>query len=75
MKGRNMSKKKNEAFETPDELKNGNPEEEQNIEAAGEDTPAEETEKEDPVQKAYIIFAVTDTIILLEKIGKYKGFS
>ena len=52
MKGRNMSKKKNEAFETPDELKNGSPEEEQNIEAAGDDTPAEETEKEDPVQKA-----------------------
>ena len=52
MKGRNMSKKKNEAVETPDELKNGNPEEEQNIEAAGEDTSAEKTEKEDPVQKA-----------------------
>lgn len=52
MKGRNMSKKKNEAVETPDELKNGNPEEEQNIEAAGEVTPAEETEKEDPAQKA-----------------------
>lgn len=52
MKGRNMSKKKNEAFETPDELKTGNAEEEENNAVSGEDTPAEETKKEDPVQKA-----------------------
>ena len=44
MKGRNMSKKKNEAFETPDELKNGNPEEEQNIERgiSGQRGPADD---------------------------------
>lgn len=47
-----MSKKKNEAFETPDELKTGNAEEEENNAVSGEDTPAEETKKEDPVQKA-----------------------
>ena len=52
MKGRNMSKKKNEAFETPDELKTGNAEEEENNAVSGEDTPAAETKKEDPVQKA-----------------------
>ena len=47
-----MSKKKNEAFETTDELKTGNAEEEENNAVSGEDTPAEETKKEDPVQKA-----------------------
>jgi molecular chaperone GrpE len=52
MKGRNMSKKKNEAFKTPDELKTGTAEEEENNAVSGEDTPAEETKKEDPVQKA-----------------------
>ena len=52
MKGRNMSRKKNEAFETPDELKTGNTEEEQNEAVSGEESQPEEAAKEDPVQKA-----------------------
>ena len=52
MKGRNMSRKKNEAFETPDELKTGNTEEEQKETVSGEESQPEEAAKEDPVQKA-----------------------
>ena len=52
MKGRNMSRKKNEAFETPEELKTGNTEEETNEAVSSEETQPEEAVKEDPVQKA-----------------------
>ncbi|MBO4470264.1 MAG: nucleotide exchange factor GrpE [Clostridia bacterium] len=47
-----MSRKKNEAFETPEELKTGNTEEETNEAVSSEETQPEEAVKEDPVQKA-----------------------